>query len=873
MSLQAGDKLGPYEILMPIGAGGMGEVYRARDTKLDRCVAIKVLPSAFAADPERMARLEREAKVLASLNHPNIAAIYGVEEHALVMELVEGESPKGPMPFEDAWKICSQIAEGLEYAHEKRVVHRDLKPANVKVTPEGRVKILDFGLAKVFTGETGTPPSPGVDSPTLTMGATQAGVILGTAAYMAPEQVRGKEVDRRADIWAFGVILYELLTGERLFKGADASETMARILTEDPGLERAPENAWRLLQSCLEKDSGKRLRAVGDAWRQLEQVPTRQRIARSRSRVGVGASIAAGMLFVALSILSFVHFREAPSVAYLMRFEIPLPEKAVFGGRMALSPDGRRLAFIDTGPEGGVWVRDLNSLEARHLPGTQNSFNAFWSPDSRFLAFGIGSQLKKADASGGPPQTLCESPTEVGSGTWNQEGVIVFGDANNGHLRRVSAVGGAPFDVTVVDASRGEIFHALPSFLPDGRHFVYFISSSSPEIAGIYIGSLDVKPERQSRARLLASQVGAVYAAGRLFFMRENTLMAQTFDAARLKLDGDPVPVVEQVGTFAAVGSFSVSASRVLAYRIGGSVTNRQLTWLDRQGRVLSTAGEPGPSTALSLSPDGARAAIVRTVSATTGDVWLQDFARGVSTRFTFDGKAVASFVSKGPVWSADGSRIVFRVSHGGSPGDLYEKASNGAGEEAPLFRSVEPKEPNDWSRDGRFLLYSAQNPKTGNDLMVLPLNGDHNPIPLVHTPFSEIHGSFSPDTRWFAYVSNESGRPEIYVEPFNPPGAGPPPAASKVQISRDGGTRPKWRADSKEIIFRAPDGSPTAVEVTTSPTLQPRIPRPLFALPANVGDWDVTSDGKRFLVAMPFRAQANTPITVVLNWDSELKK
>jgi Tol biopolymer transport system component/predicted Ser/Thr protein kinase len=867
MPLSGGTRLGHYEILEKIGAGGMGEVYRAHDTRLGRDVAIKVSAERFGE------RFEREARVIASLNHPNICTLFDVGPNYLVMELVEGPTlaeriKEGAIPLEEALAISRQIADALEAAHEKGVVHRDLKPGNVKIKPDGAVKVLDFGLAKVAPASAGD--SKDEASATVTMGQTQAGVILGTAAYMSPEQAKGKNVDKRADIWAFGVVLYEMLTGRQLFEGETLSETLASVMKEEPAWDRVPSRVLKLLRACLQKDPRQRLHDIADAKLLLEE--SVGPAISSPAKAILSPAIAA-VLFLALGILSFVHFRETPPVAHATRFQVPLPEKGEFGGRLTLSPDGRRLAFNTTGPEGGVWVRDLNSLETRLLPGTQNAFSQFWSPDSRFLAFGVGNQLKKVDASGGPPQTLCESPTPVGSGAWNQDGVIIFGGAGNGPLRRVSAAGGVAADLTVLDASRGEAFHALPYFLPDGRHFVYY-QGSTLENTGTFAGSLDAKPQEQNRERLLANRLIAVYAAGRLFFMRENTLMAQTFDAAKLKLVGEPVPVAEGVGTVAANGIFSVSANgAVLAYRTGGFANNRQLTWFDRQGKVLGTAGEPGPHAALSLSPDGTRAAILRASGGVPGDIWLHDFARGVSTRFTFDQTATAGIGGKGPVWSQDGSRIVFRASRR-AVGDLYEKASNGAGEEAPLLQSVEPKEPNDWSRDGRLLLYSEVTPKTSSDLMVLPLGGDRKPFALLRTPFAEGHGSFSPDTHWFAYASNESGSAEIYVQPFTPPGSGSPPAAGKWQVSRDGGTRPKWRADGKEIFFRALNGSPMAVDVTTSSTFQAGIPKQLFALPVNVGDWDVTADGKRFLVAMPLQAQqnANTPITVVLNWEAGLK-
>ena len=430
-----GDRLGPYEILAPIGAGGMGEVYRARDTKLKREVAIKVLPEAFARDPERMARFQREAEVLASLNHPNIAAIYGVEDRALVMELVDGDSPKGPLSFDEAWHIAAQIAAALEYAHEKGIVHRDLKPANVKVTPDGVVKLLDFGLAKAFTNQREASPTTTENSPTLTLGATEVGVILGTAAYMAPEQAKGKQVDKRADIWSFGVVLYELLTGERLFKGEDVADTLAHVLTKEPDLEKVPPKARKLLRRCLEKDPRKRLRDIGDAMELLDDAAAPAPV--SHGRRPLRWMIAAGFaLLVAAAALpfAFAHLREKPPVAEPVRFQIAPPEKASFENYVAPSPDGRFLAFTATGADGraSLWVRSLDSLDARLLSGTENASGPFWSPDSRFIAFGDGNKLKKVDVTGGPPITLCEVQNTVGSGAWSQDGVLVFGSRGGG---------------------------------------------------------------------------------------------------------------------------------------------------------------------------------------------------------------------------------------------------------------------------------------------------------------------------------------------------------------------------------------------------------------------------------------------------------
>jgi predicted Ser/Thr protein kinase len=608
MSVQPGDKLGPYEILALIGKGGMGEVYRARDTRLKRDVAIKISAERFSE------RFEREARAIAALNHPNICHLYDVGPNYLVMELVEGPTlaeriKEGAMPLEEALPIASQVADALEAAHEKDVVHRDLKPGNIKIKSDGTLKVLDFGLAKMG----GTPTVHGDNSPRLTIGQTEAGVILGTASYMSPEQAKGKQVDQRSDIYAFGAVLYEMLTGRRLHRGETTTEVPASVIKEEPKWDKVPAQLQKLLKRCLEKDPQKRLRHIGDVMALLDEnaVP----VAQPAKRVGWLWPAVAGVFLVTTLAISAIHFRESPVVARVTRFEVPLPEKGEVGRRMTLSPDGRRLAFTTTGTQGGLWVRDLDALEARLLPGTQNASGEFefWSPDSRFLAFAVGNQLKKVDASGGPPQTLCEVPTPVGSGAWNQDGVIIFGGFGRGPLRKVSAAGGIATDVTALDASRGEINHGSPTFLPDGRHFVYSRYSSSAENMGIFIGALDVKPQEQSRERLLGNPFGTVYAAGRLFFLREGTLMAQNFDAAKLRLVGEPVPVAEQVGTLGRTGFFSVSANgAVLAYRTGSFAANNQLTWFDRQGKALGTAGEPGPHGALSLSSDGTRAAVVQ---------------------------------------------------------------------------------------------------------------------------------------------------------------------------------------------------------------------------------------------------------------------
>ena len=575
MPLTAGTRLGPYEILEPIGKGGMGEVYRAHDTRLRRDVAVKVSAQQFSE------RFEREARAAAALNHKNICQIYDVGPNYIVMELVEGANLQGPYPLDTVLKCGRQIAEALEAAHEKGIVHRDLKPANIKIKPDGTVKVLDFGLAKIAP----VAPSDPENSPTLSMlGATQAGVVLGTAAYMSPEQARGQTVDKRADIWAFGVVLYEMAAGKKLFEGGTISDTLASVLKEKPDLERVPAKLRPLIESCLEKEPANRLRDIADAWR-LVNLPEPAAPAPLRAPVRM-PWIAAGVATLALAALAFIHFREQPPARELVRFEISAPSGVTLADQLALSPDGRKLAFFATakGSTQMVWIRSLDSREARPLIGTEGAANTLiWSPDSRYLAFPSGGKLKKIEAAGGPAETLCDAALVLG-GFWSPDNKIVFGTL--GPLLEVSASGGAPTPLTAIDHSRQEVAHEGPALLPDGRHFVYVRISLPYEMGGIYIGSLDSKPSEQSRKRLLPDVSNVVYAPsadaastpGFLLFDRgltigtttnAATLMAQPFDPKRLEFTGDAVPIAEQVIAFGASQLHSTAPSRTgrLAWR------------------------------------------------------------------------------------------------------------------------------------------------------------------------------------------------------------------------------------------------------------------------------------------------------------------
>ncbi len=904
MALATGSRLGSFEILAGIGAGGMGEVYRARDAKLGRDVALKVLPEAFARDAERMARFQREAKVLASLNHPNIASIYGLEDsgatHALIMELVEGPTladriKAGSIPIDEALRIAKQITEALEYAHERGIVHRDLKPANVKVTNDDAVKVLDFGLAKAIEGDAAS-----IDistSPTMSRMATLAGVLLGTAAYMSPEQAKGKAVDRRADIWAFGCVLYEMLTGRQTFTGETVTDTLAAVIRAEPDWSQLPAatpmRVRVLLQRCLQKDPKQRLRDIGDARISLEEVLSgapdaalagAPQAALPRWRRSV-PWVAAAAFAIALAVLAWVHLRtsNAPvGISDVVRFQISSDATLPAGGPFAVSPDGRQLAFTVVGSDGAtrLWIRALDSLEARPLLTSGSSVIGpfFWSPDNRYIAFGDGPKLKKIDVADGGVETLCDVPGAIAlGGSWNRDGVIIFGQAT-GPIMRVSASGGSASPLTIRDPSRGEISHAFPSFLPEGRHFIYSRYSDKSEATGLYVGSLDVLPEAQSSKPLLTADGGGIYVQssdsdlGQLLFIRGGALLAQSFDARRLELVGEPVTVADRVGIFRNYGLFSASTNRVLAFRTRAGGGNFQLTWFDPQGKAIGTAGEPSAQfPSVSISPDGARVIASRFDQIPV--LWLTDLSRSTSTRFTF-----GSSYAVGGAWSPDGTQIIF-TSYRDGQYNLYQKPASGLKDEKLLLRaSSDRKVPTDWSHDGRFLLYSIVSSQTKGDIWVLPIGGDKKPFPFLQTESNEQDGRFSPDGHWVAYVSDESGRDEIYVRTFSPdaPG-GASDSGGKWLISTGGGTEPRWRKDGKELYYVAAGGKLMAVDVASATGFQAGAPKALFLVPVSgegalSPSWDVAPDGKRFLFPVPASGQDTTPFTVVLNWQAGLK-
>jgi eukaryotic-like serine/threonine-protein kinase len=871
MPLSAGDRLGPYEIIERIGAGGMGEVYRARDTRLERIVAVKISNERFTE------RFELEARAVAALNHPNICTLHDVGPNYLVMEYIEGESPSGPMPLEEALRIARQIADALEAAHERGITHRDLKPANIKIKPDGTVKVLDFGLAKVAAPASGS----GEQSPTFTIGMTEAGMILGTASYMAPEQARGKAIDKRADIFSFGVVLHELTTGHRLFGGEDAGEMLAKVIRDEPDLSDAPNSIRRLLVECLKKDPRKRLRDIGDVWKLLDEAP-----AAGASVVVNGASeagrsdktkwlwpVLAALLLLSTGALGFLHFREKAPALIPMRFEIFPPPKTTLE-TFTLSPDGRKLVFNARGADGrsSLWLRLLESLQTNELPGTQGAnLDPAWSPDSQSIAFLADGSLKKIDISGGSPQTLAPFVNPATGISWNRQDVILY--ASSGVINRIPASGGEASPVTALDTQQGELGQARPFLLPDGKHFLYYRLMPKVNKNGVYIGSLDAKPAEQGEKRLFDSPAGAMYVAspsggGSLLFLRGQALMVQPFNLGRLELTGSAVQLADQVSTNLYDGLFSVSNTGVLAFAATGG-SNRQLTWYDRQGKIMGHVGDPAARDEMALSPDGARVAEGRSDDRGTWVVWMLDLARGASTRLTFENGGAGN-----ATWSPDGAEIIYAPG-GGQSADLYRKAANGAGQGELLLHTEETKTPLDWSRDGRFLLFMQRGKNTGADLWVLPMQGDRKPFPYLATPFTEAQAQFSPDGHWVVYASNESGTKEIYVQPF------PVSTGGKWLVSNGGGSQARWSRDGKEIFYFAPDSMLMAVSVKTDGgTFQPGVPKALFRAavlggtgggPAVAWRWD-SPDGQRFLINTTLEDTAGSPVTVVLNWQSAVK-
>ncbi len=878
MSISVGARLGPYEILSLLGAGGMGEVYRARDTRLERTVAVKVLSLRLSANEEMRQRFEREAKTISQLSHPHICALYDVgregETGFLVMEYLEGETlaerlAKGPLPTEQVLRYGMEMADALDKAHRQGIVHRDLKPGNVMLTKSG-VKLLDFGLAKALP----SPPGRGVGGEGLTSLPTQAnltqeGTILGTFQYMAPEQLEGKEADGRTDIFALGAVLYEMATGRKAFSGASQASLISAIMTgETPSISSvqpmSPPALDRVARKCLAKDPEERWQNAADLGSELKW------IGESGSQAGIAAPVAprrrsrerlawAAALIVAAAVAWMLGLRSRPPNATPIRLSLTAPEKTTFGPGSALSPDGRSLVFV-AAREGKqqLWLRLLSGFEARLLSGTDGAVNPFWSPDNRFIGFFADAKLKTIEVSSGAVKSLCDlSAVELFSaGSWNREGVIVFSPDAHSPVYRVSATGGVPTQVTELGKAQKEGAHIWPEFLPDGRHFVFWVLGGEQD--GIAVSSLDSKEKKL----LIPRASRAVYAPhGFLLFVREGTLMAQPFDAARLRLSGEPLPIAERLDW-----NFSTGSNGLLSYR-AGAIDARQLRWFDRSGRELAKVGKPGDYWEPALSPDGTRLALGVGSYTPVGDILLLELARGSFSRFTPHPNDEVT-----PVWSPDGKEIAFSSNPNGHF-DLYKKDSGGAGGDELLFQSSDDKFPGDWSRDGKYLIYYDIDPKTKSDLWVLPMSGKRKPRIFLQTEFSETNGAFSPDGRWVAYNSDESGAMEIYVRPF-------PPSRGKWQISTTGGGQPVWRSDGKELYYVAPDRKIMAVEVKSGSDFSTGLPVPLFDAPVRFDGiteshsaFAVSPDGQRFLMNTIAEEAAHVPITVVVDWAAELGK
>ena len=897
MTLAAGTRLGPYELLSPIGAGGMGMVYRARDTRLDRSVAVKVLPEHLSSSEEGRQRFEREARTISQLSHPHICALYDVGRDGgvefLVMELLDGETladrlVKGALPAEQVLRFGIEIADALDKAHRQGIVHRDLKPGNVMITKSG-VKLLDFGLAKAIAplsaepGVTSLPTMAGSRQP-----LTQEGTILGTFQYMAPEQLEGKDADVRTDIFAFGAVLYEMATGRKAFAGKSQASLISNIMKEDPApistiQPMTPPALDRVVRTCLAKDPEDRFQTAHDAKLQLQWVAEGGSqagapavvTARRKSRERLAWVIAA-IGIAAAALATFGYVRRAPAEKRLLRSSLLPPPKVSFNfsgadtGSLTISPDGRLVTFVASGEDGGkqLWIRPLDQAKARPLPGTEGAEWPFWSPDSRFVAFFADGKLKKVDVAGAPPLVICEARNGR-SGAWNREGVILFSPDSVVPIHRVPAGGGTPEAVTTLDVAKGETTHRWATFLPDGKHFLYMAGThaggTKSEANAIYLASLDSKEQKV----LLRARSNVVYASGYLLYVLDKTLLAQPFDAKRLALAGDPIPLEEAIlydpGYFRA--SFSASDGGELVYATGTRESRAPLVWYDRAGKQIGDPiGEAAEYVDLALTGDGKKAAAAISDPATgVPDIWLLDFQRGTRTRFTF-GSSVR------PVWSPDGSRIVYasagKPSAAGFGTVINVKPTGGEGKPEAVFTAEGQFTPSSWSEDGRFIALEVIRPKspTKTDVWILPLFGDRKPYPFLETEFSEEGAAFSPDGRWISYISDESGRGELYVTSF-------PTRAGKWQVSNKGAFVGGWVRSGKEIVYVGTDQNVTSVEVRVDASgFNSGVPKVLFKSPrALTGSSTPLAD--RFLLAPREEGSQASSISLVSNWPALLKK
>jgi serine/threonine-protein kinase len=894
-----------YKITDKIGQGGMGEVYRATDTKLNRDVALKLLPDLFSKDPDRMARFSREAQVLASLNHPNIAAIHGLEEaggkRALVMELVEGETlqerlQRGPMPLEEALTVAKQIAEALEEAHEHGFIHRDLKPANVKITPKGTVKVLDFGLAKALEGEVGSGSSADLSqSPTLSAAATAAGVIMGTAAYMSPEQARGQAVDRRADIWSFGIVFYEMLAGKPAFGGDTVSDVLASVLKTDIDLSSLPSDVppaiRQLLRRCLTRDRKRRLQSIGDGRVIIEDYLENPAGEKTVASMPVATTAAPGWKrVIPLALVALLAAGVTAAIVSRLggggaepplRLDFALLDGPLFpglGSSAVLSPDGTRIAYV-VGDENAttLYVRDLDRLESAEIAsgsGTTSAYHPFFSPDGAWLGYVTPQELLKVPVTGGTPLRLCKVDRSRGA-TWAHDDTIIFAPSPSGPLFRVPATGGEPQPLTTLDEANKEATHRWPQVLPGGEA-VLFTSHTQPA-GGFDNANIEVLSLKTGERKVLHR--GGSYAryvpAGYLVFVSEATLFAAPFDLASLELTGSPAPVVQDVSWGVSDGGaqYSFSGTGRLAYVRGDrAVPEYPVMWVDRSGRTSPLWEERGSYANPRLSPDGKRLSLT-VLREGNWDIWVYDLERSVSTRLTFDEGSDTE-----QIWSPDGEYIAYSSDQNG-PDNLYLKRADGSGDVERLTESGNPEWATSWSSDGRFITYLTTG--AAFDLWIVPLDGDRKPEEFLATSFTEQNGAFSPDGRWMAYMSNESGRSEVYVRPF-------PTRGGKWQVSDGGGGFPRWSGSGHELFYRTDDGIMVASVESAGDTFRAGKPQPVFqgtfrggaaGLPLagnNFADYDVTADGQRFVMfpaADDDGAGQHPHVTFVTHWFDDLRR
>jgi serine/threonine protein kinase len=882
MGVVAGDQFGAYLILDKLGEGGMGEVYRARDTRLNRDVALKVLPDLFARDAGRLARFTREAQLLASLNHPNIGAIYGIEQNALVMELVEGEDlsaivTRGPLPLADVLPIAKQIADALEAAHEQGIVHRDLKPGNIKVKGDGTVKVLDFGLAKALGPDVGSATDL-MNSPTLTAPATQLGMIIGTAAYMAPEQARGKAVDRRADIWAFGAVLYEMLTGHRTFEGDDVSTTLASVLKDEPRWNVLPADLppplTRLLRRCLEKDPRRRLSAIGDARLELDEhelvaaAPVVTERSPHPSMLSRLWPVAAGIVVTAVAAALLWPSAAPPADQRVQRLSILPPSgEQVYPDStgIAVSPDGTMVAFIVGSvvrSENEVWVRSVGSMSARRLEGTESAGLVFWSPDSSRIGFFTNAKLKIISASGGRAETVADAPSGRGA-VWTRSNVIIFAPDAGGPLFRISPNGGTPEAVTELDAAKKEYGHRFPTLLPDGQHFLYAALPGKNGKFDIFAGSLADK----SRTFVASLEAAPVFAEpGWLLYARQGVLTALRFDARALQVAGDPVvlgdepsSILDPATSWTAGWSVSVSEAGSLGYYSAPSL-NTVATWYDATGASTGTLNlPPAHYESIAISPDGTRGVLVRSTSPSESSLWLVDLARGGATPLS-SGRGR----NDAPVWSPDGTRVVWASDRDGIQ-NLFVKTVNDAAQEQQLFGSDQLfKNPSDWSRDGQWIVMTQLDQDTSQNVWLLDASGTKPPSPIVRGPVRDNAGPISPDGRWIAFSSEDSGRFEVYVQSFPAPGR-------RVQVSETGATRAWWTRDGRRMVLLGSDlRTLSRVDLQPGETLGVGTSTRFARLPADIVFVDAMPDRERFIAIAPERTGTGS-ITIVQNWRAAL--